>query len=95
MNKDLIEKNVQQLSHAWEVVDGRMITHAFELENFRDAMRFVNRVAQIGEQYDHHPDIYIEYNLVRIRLMTHEIGGLSEKDFLVAHAIEADFKENK
>lgn len=95
MNKDLIEKNLQELAHAWEVIDNKMLTHAFELKDFSSAIQFVNRIAAIAERYDHHPDIYIEYNLVRIRLMTHEEGGLSEKDFLVAHAIEDDFAQHK
>ncbi len=54
---------------------------------FMQAMEFVNKVAVIAEEESHHPDIHIFYNLVKIELWTHAIGGLSENDFILAAKI--------
>ena len=51
-------------------------------------MRFVNKVAEIAEQEDHHPDIKIKYNKVELELWTHSIKGLSENDFILAAKID-------
>lgn len=61
----------------------------FRLKDFRAAMTFVNRVAEIANAEDHHPDILINYSRVTLTLWTHAIGGLSENDFIVAAKIEA------
>jgi len=67
----------------WEMRDS-MITREFKYKNFSEAMRFVNRVADLAEGQDHHPDIHISYNKVRLDLSTHKIGGLSMNDFIMA-----------
>jgi 4a-hydroxytetrahydrobiopterin dehydratase len=51
-------------------------------------MRFVNRVARLAEAANHHPDIVIKYNKVRLTLTTHDEGGLTEKDFKLANKID-------
>ena len=56
----------------------------FEFKDFKEAMAFVNKVADVANAEDHHPDIYIFYNVVKLQLSTHAIGGLSENDFIVA-----------
>jgi 4a-hydroxytetrahydrobiopterin dehydratase len=67
----------------WEMKDSA-ITREFKYKNFSEAMRFVNRVADLAEGQDHHPDIHISYNKVRLDLSTHKIGGLSMNDFIMA-----------
>jgi 4a-hydroxytetrahydrobiopterin dehydratase len=54
-------------------------------------MRFINEVAQLAEAEGHHPDIFVSYSYVRINLTTHNIGGLSENDFIVAAKIDEIF----
>ena len=56
---------------------------------FKEAMAFINRVAEIAEAEKHHPDIHVFYNKVRLELSTHSIGGLSENDFILAAKINA------
>jgi 4a-hydroxytetrahydrobiopterin dehydratase len=56
----------------------------FEFKDFKEAMAFVNRVADIAEGEGHHPDIYIFYNVVKLQLSTHAVSGLSENDFILA-----------
>lgn len=69
--------------------DSTKIVKKWKLKNFKEAIAFVNRVAEIANAEDHHPDIIINYNRVTLTLWTHAIGGLSENDFIVAAKIEA------
>ena len=64
------------------------ITKEFRFGDFRQAVDFVNNVASIANDQDHHPDIFISYNKVRLTLSTHKIGGLSMNDFIVAAKID-------
>ena len=64
--------------------DGRRLTRRFEFADFVEAIRFVNRVADLAEQQGHHPDIAIHWNAVDLVLWTHKIGGLHENDFILA-----------
>jgi len=68
--------------------DKKKISREFKFKDFKAAMVFVNRVAEIANQEEHHPDICIFYNLVRLELWTHAIGGLSENDFIMAAKID-------
>jgi len=70
----------------WEL-DKKHIERTFEFDDFTQAMEFVNGVAEIAEEEDHHPDIDVRYNKVRIGLSTHSEGGLTELDFEVAEKI--------
>lgn len=64
------------------------IEKEWKMRNFRDAVAFVNRVADIAEKQGHHPDILLHgWNKVRLTLSTHAIGGLSENDFIMAAAL--------
>ena len=72
---------------SWKLVDGRL-QEEFQFKDFSETMQFVNRVAQVAQEEDHHPDIEISYNTVHLTLSTHSIGGLSRNDFIVAAKIE-------
>lgn len=64
------------------------IRRTYRFADFPEAIRFVNAVARLAERANHHPDIEIRYNQVTLRLTTHDAGGLTEKDFELARAIE-------
>ncbi len=68
---------------------GAAISRTFEFEGFADAIQFVDRVAEIAEAADHHPDIDIRWNKVTLTLTTHDSGGLTQSDFDVAKKIDA------
>ncbi len=72
----------------WENVDSKKIRREFTFRNFREAMAFVNKVAELAESEGHHPDIHVFYNKVTLELWTHAVGGLSENDFILAAKIE-------
>ncbi len=79
--------NYLKYAPGWTSPDGKKITKEFKFKDFKEAMAFVNKVADLAESEGHHPDIYIFYNLVRFELTTHAIGGLSENDFILAAKI--------
>ena len=71
----------------WSLADNSL-QREFRFKDFRKAIEFVNAVAGVANEQDHHPDIYISYNKVRLTLTTHKIGGLSMNDFIVAAKID-------
>jgi 4a-hydroxytetrahydrobiopterin dehydratase len=64
------------------------IEKLFKFKNFSEAMVFVNKVAKIADEQDHHPDIFIQWNSVTLTLWTHAINGLFENDFILAAKID-------
>lgn len=60
------------------------LVKTFHFKDFRAALAFVNQVGELAENAGHHPDIDIRYNRVRLALVTHDAGGLTEKDFDLA-----------
>ena len=71
----------------WRVEHGEL-TRTFGFKDFVQALTFVNSVGKLAEKAGHHPDVDIRYNKVRLALMTHDAGGLTEKDFDLAAAID-------
>lgn len=75
----------------WIVSDDvKKISRSFTCKDFKEAMAFVNKVADVAEAEGHHPDILVySWHKVKIELWTHAIGGLSENDFIMAAKIDA------
>ena len=73
---------------SWQIVNGEL-TRTFELTDFRAALAFVNQVGELAEAANHHPDIDIRYNKVRLALVTHSAGGLTKNDFNLASQIDS------
>ena len=71
----------------WEQ-EKKSIERTFEFDDFTQAIDFVNSVAEIAEDEEHHPDIDVRYTKVRIALSTHTEGGITDLDFEVAEKIE-------
>jgi len=84
------EESSMQALDSWKLHrDGTHgIQKQFSFNDFKDAMAFVNRIADIANEENHHPDITISYNKVTIELTTHKIGGLSDNDFILAEKID-------
>lgn len=68
---------------------GKHIVREFVFPDFPSAIRFVTRVARAAEQAFHHPDIDVRWNRVRLSLTTHDEGGLTERDFVLAARFDA------
>src|SRR5918992_3971739 len=86
LDEEEIEQRLDELGD-WER-EGDEIQKVFEFDDFPTAIEFVNDVARLAERYDHHPDIDIRWNKVRLALSTHSEGGLTSLDFDLAGDIE-------
>ncbi len=71
----------------WDV-EGKAIVRVFEFDDFEQAIDFVNGVAELAADADHHPDMDIRFNKVRVILSTHSKGGLTEDDFDLAERLD-------
>jgi 4a-hydroxytetrahydrobiopterin dehydratase len=86
LDDEEIEQRLDELGD-WER-EGDEIHKWFEFDDFSLAIGFVNDVAKMADRYDHHPDIDIRYNRVRLTLSTHSEGGITSIDFDLASDIE-------
>lgn len=68
--------------------EGDTLTRTYAFPSFRDSIVFVNRVATLADEADHHPDIDVRYDRVRIGLSTHDAGGITDKDTALAEQID-------
>ncbi len=71
----------------WEIKRDRLV-RSFEFDEFMDGIDFVNGVAEIADDANHHPDIIIRYNIVKLSLVTHDSGGITSRDFELAARLD-------
>ena len=76
----------------WSVNNGELC-NSYKLNSFMEVMSFTNLVADKSEQIKHHPKIIIDYNNIEFRLVTHDVGGLSELDIQLAKFIHETYNE--
>ena len=87
--QDQALKDLQnQLGANWKVVGEHHLEKEFSFKNFREALAFTNRVGEVAEAQNHHPDIYLAWGKVKVTIWTHKIDGLTESDFVLAAKIE-------
>ncbi len=80
-----IKQLMPQLASGWSVTsEHHQIKKSFSFKNFYETMAFVNALAWIANQENHHPDLEVGYNYCHITLMTHALKGLSQNDFICA-----------
>jgi len=72
----------------WSVVDGHHVEREFTFPNFVEALAFTNKVGEVAEAEGHHPDIYLAWGKVGVKIWTHKIDGLTESDFVLAAKID-------
>lgn len=68
-------------------VQGAVASAVFDTRNFSTGIALVNRIADLAEEANHHPDVHISYASVAVTLMTHDVGGLTEKDVSLARQV--------
>jgi 4a-hydroxytetrahydrobiopterin dehydratase len=74
----------EMLGEGWQVIDERHLEKQFKFKNFLQALAFTNRVGELAESANHHPDICLGWGKATITIWTHSIDGLSEADFVFA-----------
>jgi 4a-hydroxytetrahydrobiopterin dehydratase len=80
--------NLQRQVAGWQVVDNHHLSKSYAFPDFVTALAFVNRAGAVAEQEGHHPDLYLSWGKVEIRIWTHKINGLTESDFILAAKID-------
>ncbi len=86
LSAEQIQENLGDLP-SWSL-NGDSLQRTFRFDDFVGSMAFVDRIAQLAEQMQHHPDIMIRYNKVTLTLSTHDAGGITENDFTLARATD-------
>ncbi len=71
----------------WSLDQGKLFKE-FRFGDFAQAFAFMTRVAAAAEEANHHPEWFNVYNRVRVHLQTHEVGGISERDFALARRMD-------
>jgi len=84
-----LERIARELDGNWQVVDEHHLEKEYPFKNFREALDFTNRVGELAESQNHHPDIYLAWGKVKVTIWTHKIDGLTESDFILAAKIES------
>jgi 4a-hydroxytetrahydrobiopterin dehydratase len=83
------ERYLAKLDPSWSLAaDGKALERLYRFPDFYRTMAFVNAVAWIAHLENHHPDLEVGYDRLRVRYQTHAIGGLSENDFICAAKID-------
>jgi 4a-hydroxytetrahydrobiopterin dehydratase len=91
MRKKLTEEEINERllrTPIWQR-EGILIVRDLQVENFAAALALVNRIGEVAEALDHHPDILLHgWNKIRLSVTTHDTGGLTERDFELAARVE-------
>jgi len=89
LNENDAKSLLAELTQSWGLsADKKAIYHDFKFDNFYKTINFVNALAWIANQQDHHPDLEVGYGHCLVRYSTHSVDGLSENDFICAAKIE-------
>ncbi|MBD3670883.1 MAG: 4a-hydroxytetrahydrobiopterin dehydratase [Gammaproteobacteria bacterium] len=88
LERDKTDELISQLNSDWSVRDGKFLYRAFDFKNFHETMAFVNAVAWIAHQEDHHPDMEVSYKQCVLNYTSHVAGGLTENDFICAAHVD-------
>lgn len=88
MAADAANELLRQLSVDWKIVANHHLERDFKFPDFKTALEFVNRVGEIAEREEHHPDIHLAWGKVKVVIWTHKIDGLTESDFILAAKID-------
>jgi 4a-hydroxytetrahydrobiopterin dehydratase len=82
----ITEEQEKRLVKGWKITDGKL-TKNFNFENYKNVLKFVNKVGLIAEEQNHHPDMLVKYNSVIVSLFDHEANEVSNKCYKLANRI--------
>ena len=78
----------KQVHADWRVIEEHNLERDFVFKDFRQALDFTNKVGELAERENHHPDIYLAWGKVKVTIWTHKINGLTESDFVLAAKVD-------
>jgi 4a-hydroxytetrahydrobiopterin dehydratase len=82
-----VRKYLTDLGGAWELKDGKIVK-SFQFSSFVNAVEFVNKVAKVAEEINHHPIITINWKAVRLSLKSFDVDAITKRDINLARKIE-------
>lgn len=89
---DTISHYIKSIDTHWQLAaDKACIKRVFKFKNYYETIAFVNVVAMVAHQQNHHPDMTVKYNSCTVEYSTHRVGGLTEYDFICAAKIDSTF----
>ncbi len=83
-----LQRLKRELDGGWQIVHDHHLEREFKFKNFVEALDFTNRVGELAEAQNHHPDIYLTWGKVKVTIWTHKVDGLTESDFVLAAKID-------
>lgn len=83
-----VKKLIQELGNGWALNNSGHLYKEYLLEGFLEPMSFANKITDIAEKENHHPDLKISWGTCAVEIWTHKINGLTESDFILAAKIE-------
>jgi 4a-hydroxytetrahydrobiopterin dehydratase len=83
----------KKLANDWEVINEHHLEKEYLFGNFRKALDFTNKVGEMAEIQNHHPDIHLAWGKVKLTIWTHKIDGLTESDFIFAAKADHELHE--
>ncbi len=87
LTNEEITARLQEINE-WEFIEGKYLYSVLQFNTFKDAFSMMTRIAFEAEQLNHHPEWTNVYNMIYIKLSTHDAGGVTEKDFELAKIID-------
>ncbi len=88
LEKKEVDRFLSELRNKWLINELGHLYKIYIFSNFIDAMSFANKIAEIAEQENHHPDLVISYGKCIVEIWTHKVNGLTESDFILAAKID-------
>ncbi len=85
---EALQRLFQELDNDWELVEDHHLEKEFRFKNFQEALDFVNKVGQLAEELNHHPDICLGWGYAEVAIFTHSAEGLTEADFVFAARVD-------
>jgi 4a-hydroxytetrahydrobiopterin dehydratase len=87
LSPDQIVEQLKSLPD-WSIDDGRLVK-SYRFANFIEAVGFVDRLTVVAEAQNHHPDLFVGWGKVTVQLVSHDVGGITARDFRLAAALDA------
>jgi 4a-hydroxytetrahydrobiopterin dehydratase len=83
----ITEKQLDKLTSSWKQVNGKLVK-TYKFESYNEVMDFVNKVANIAKKQNHHPDMLVKYNSVKLTMFDHEANDITDKCFKFTNAVD-------
>ena len=93
MERARAEELLRELDEGWELNADGHLQRTYSFSNFVDAMAFANRVGDIAEEQNHHPDLSVAWGKCTVEIWTHKIGGLTDSDYYFAAKVDRVYED--